>query len=303
MGCFGSNTSFADIKHATLKNGETLSYREQMPKSPPTDKSGEKVLIFIHATMCSAQMLVTGGLLDKLAEALPHYRIIAPDLRGNGHSTYNKKITKLDDFADDIKEFTEELKIEKYVLLGTCLGGFVSHRVAMNNPKVEALIVVGGLLHLGGAHMMDMHPKDIEDAANLGHYKHIQPHITKNEKEEVKKACEGFHAKTWTTSTRFPELLDEIMLSRNLKEVFYGEAIANTSSEDNGKVKGSGDVSKITCKTLIIHGKDDKAIPIAHAEKFQKAVKGSTLVALDAAHFTWYDKLDETVAPIKEFLK
>jgi len=239
----------------------------------------------------------------KLAEALPNYRIIAPDMRGNGHSTYIKPITTLEDLAEDIKQFADELKLEKYVILGTCLGGYVAHVVAMNNPKVEALITVGGLLHLGGAHMMNMHPKDIEDAVNLGHYQYIQPLINKNDKESVKGALEGFHAKTWTSSSRFSELLDEIMLSRNLLEVFYGEAIANTSNEDNGKVKGNGNVSKITCRTLIIHGKGDLAVPIGHAEKFHAAVKGSTFVPLDAAHFTWYDRLDETVAPIKEFLQ
>jgi len=292
-------SSFNDLKYNTLSNGETIAYREQSPSSG----SGDKVLIFLHATMCSSQMLDTGGLLEKIKSALPTYRIIAVDLRGNGHSSYKNKISKLEDFAGDVKELLANLKINKYTIFATCLGGFVSHVVAMNNQNIENLIICGGLLHLGGAHMFhDHYPTSYEDTVNTGHYKYVQGWINNNDREGLRQGSEGFHAKTWTTSSGFDKLLDEMFLSRNLKEVFYGEAICNTSNENNGKVAGSGDVSKISCRTLIIHGEGDLTVPVAHARNLHNVIKGSKLVVLDAAHFTWYDKLDETVNALKDFL-
>ena len=45
------------------------------------------------------------------------YHIYALDLRGFGQSTYNQSIDSLQDFAEDVKLFIDELKLEKFSLM------------------------------------------------------------------------------------------------------------------------------------------------------------------------------------------
>jgi pimeloyl-ACP methyl ester carboxylesterase len=226
-------------------------------------------------------------------------------MRGNGHSSYNNKIKKFDVLVVDMRLFVDKLNLKKYVLIRTCLGGFVSHLMAINNHKIEALIFIGALLHHGGVHMFaDYYPKNLEDTKNTTHFKYANPAMENRDWDKFKHVLESFHAKTWVTSYKFNELLEDMYLCKILKEVFYGEAIANTSSRNNGKVDGTGEVNKITVRTLVIHGGKDVSVPFKHAIDFCVTVKSSKLVILkECAHFTWYHNLSGTVNPIVEFLK
>ena len=69
--------------------------------------------------------------------------IYALDLRGFGQSTYNQSIDSLQDFADDVKLFIDELKLEKFSLMGWSMGGGVAMQFTANHPTfVEKLILV-----------------------------------------------------------------------------------------------------------------------------------------------------------------
>ena len=49
--------------------------------------------------------------IEKLQD---QYHIYALDLRGFGQSTYNKAIDSIQDFAEDVKLFIDQLKLEKF---------------------------------------------------------------------------------------------------------------------------------------------------------------------------------------------
>ena len=297
----GSN--FNDLKHATLNNGETLAYREQSPAD--SSKPGETIL-FLHATLCSSTQLNTGGLLDKLTETYPHARFVAPDLRGQGHSTYNKKIESNADLADDLKLFLDVLKIEKVSLIGTCLGGYVSGIFASRYPEyLNCVIFIGALSMLGGNHMFsdETFPKTTQDIDKFPHFMYMNPCLEKKDKVSIRPMLDGFHAKNWVSAKNFDLLLDDIILCQNLREVFYGEAHGNYSSVNNGRVEGSREVEKITTRALIIHGVEDKTIPIDHARQMAKAIKGCVINEMPGAdHFTWHDDLEGTINHIKAFI-
>jgi pimeloyl-ACP methyl ester carboxylesterase len=81
----------------------------------------------------------------------------------------------------------------------------------------------------------------------------------------------GFHPKTMVPSHNWKKkLLPDINLCKNLKAIFWGEAIGNFSSVNNGMVEGSREVEKIKTRTMIIHGVEDATIPISHAEQMAK---------------------------------
>ena len=65
----------------------------------------------------------------------PFARVIAPCLRGSGYSSYNKKITSINDFASDLKLFMNEYaKSSSFYILGHQLGGSIAEKIALLMP-------------------------------------------------------------------------------------------------------------------------------------------------------------------------
>lgn len=121
----------ATMEFVSLSNGETIAYQE-------VGRRNTDILVLIHGNMTSSQHwdLVIEKLQDQ-------YHIYALDLRGFGQSTYNQSIDSLQDFADDVKLFIDELKLEKFSLMGWSMGGGVAMQFTANHPTfVEKLILV-----------------------------------------------------------------------------------------------------------------------------------------------------------------
>jgi len=61
-------------------------------------------------------------------------------------------------------------------------------------------------------------------------------------------------------------------------------------------------ITKVQCPTLIIWGKDDNLIPVDHASRFQRDIKGSQVLVFDTCgHCAMIERPDETAAAIKKF--
>ena len=116
-------------KYAPLSNNETYAYREA--------GTSDNILLLVHGTLASSyyfEPLLTTFSKD--------YRVIAPDLRGYGHTTNNRTSESIDDLVEDIKLFVDHLKIEKFALLGWSLGGGLSMKFAARYPSyVKKLIL------------------------------------------------------------------------------------------------------------------------------------------------------------------
>ena len=124
----------ANIKKVELPNGETYAYRE-------AGDNTKKTLLMIHGNASSSYWLQF--LFPYLAN---DYRIVAPDLRGYGYSTYNKPITTLDDFADDLKFFCDALGLKDFALFGWSMGGGISMKFAAKYPEyVDRLVLHNSL--------------------------------------------------------------------------------------------------------------------------------------------------------------
>ncbi|CAG9621978.1 alpha/beta fold hydrolase [Sutcliffiella rhizosphaerae] len=79
--------------------------------------------------------------LEELSEK---NRVIAIDLRGHGHSAVAEDEFTVDEMADDVKKLLDSLEIERSVVLGHSLGGYVALALAENEPNLIAGL---GLIH------------------------------------------------------------------------------------------------------------------------------------------------------------
>src|SRR6185437_15275426 len=54
------------------------------------------------------------------------FRVVTPDLPGFGDSKPDTTVTSIDDYADKLYSFLKQLGIDKCILIGHSLGGYVT---------------------------------------------------------------------------------------------------------------------------------------------------------------------------------
>lgn len=80
-----------------------------------------------------------------------HYRVIAPDTRGHGHTPRGTAPFTLDQFAEDLKGFLDGMDIGRCHLLGFSDGGNIALLFTLKYPEyVEKLVVNGANLFPAG---------------------------------------------------------------------------------------------------------------------------------------------------------
>ncbi|RWZ52342.1 alpha/beta hydrolase [Halobacillus fulvus] len=73
------------------------------------------------------------------------YRMVFPDLSGNGDSQVVSKSPDISFYAREINELLDHLQLEQVILVGYSCGGMVAQEVALTYPeRVKALILCGG---------------------------------------------------------------------------------------------------------------------------------------------------------------
>ncbi len=210
--------------------------------------SGETIIL-LHGLMGAVSNFKT------TIEDLPKhgYRVILPML-----PLYTLPIlkTNVKQLAKFITNFTNDLNISKFSILGNSLGGHIGLILALKNPdKVDKLILSGssGLYEntLGGAF-----PK-------RGDYNYI-----KNKTEEV-----FFDPKTATK-----ELVDEVFeIVNNREKVLRVLMMAKSAMRHNMKEE----LPNILQKTCIIWGKNDKITPPKVGLEFHNDIPNSDLFWID----------------------
>ena len=107
MRCIGNNNNI------TINN-LTVSYSDHGPDDAP-------VIIFIHGFPLNKSMW------NIQVEALKeNYRVIAYDIRGHGNSDPGIDEFFIELFVIDLLRLMEKLKIEKSILCGLSLGGYIA---------------------------------------------------------------------------------------------------------------------------------------------------------------------------------
>jgi pimeloyl-ACP methyl ester carboxylesterase len=104
---------------------------------------GEPVVL-IHGLDSSADInWRLPGTIKMLAES---YQVIAPDLRGHGHSGKPEKESDYGlEMVEDITRLLDHLKIERAHIVGYSLGGMIAVKFAVLHPRRVKSVVLGGM--------------------------------------------------------------------------------------------------------------------------------------------------------------
>lgn len=110
------------------------------------EKGEGQPLILLHGNGESSDYFIHQ--IDKLSE---HFRVIAFDTRGHGRTPRGSKEFTIKQFAEDLYDFMDRLKIKKASLLGFSDGANIALQFTLKYPKrVEKLILNGGNINPSG---------------------------------------------------------------------------------------------------------------------------------------------------------
>jgi pimeloyl-ACP methyl ester carboxylesterase len=131
------------VQHKTATvEGVRVFYREAGPLDAP-------VIVLLHGFPSSSRMF--GALFPLLSS---RFRLIAPDFPGFGHSDAPSPADfayTFDQLADCVRQFLDQLKVNRYALYLQDYGGPIGFRLAIQNPeRVTALIIQNAVAHVEG---------------------------------------------------------------------------------------------------------------------------------------------------------
>ncbi len=222
-----------------------------------------KSIVLLHGWGQNVEMM------DMLGKPfMKKFRIINIDLPGFGKSEEPKTIWSLEDYVLMVYELLKKLNIEKPILIGHSFGGRVSIKYA-GTYEVDRVVLLGSPFRPSGK-------------------KSFKTKVLKAlKKVPIVKNLESW-AKTKLGSRDY----------RNASEVMRGVLVKAINEDLTEYAK------KIKAPVLIIFGDNDTEVPISEAETLEKLINNAGLVVYPGCtHYAYLERLNQTIAVLKEFFK
>ena len=274
-----------------LKNGETIAYREA--------GKGDKTILLIHGNMSSSVHW------QPLMEALEgEYRMVAPDMRGFGDSSYHKPFDSLRELADDMREVSEQLGLKEFTAIGWSTGGGVVLEMAADMPGImNKAILLDSVPPTG----YPMYKKDAQGRPILSEPLQTKEDVS-TDPVQVAPVLAAYaagnrdmlrfiwNASIYNMNQPSPEdyelYLDAIFRQRNLVDIDYSLMTFNMTDAPTQFAPGSGRLKDIKCPVVLLHGEKDLVVPLAWAQAAQAQIEGSRLITFpEAGHSVLTDDL------------
>jgi haloalkane dehalogenase len=262
------------------QRGAALAYREAGPANAP---GGDPVLL-VHGFPQSSRMWAP--LMDALADA--GRRSIAPDLYGLGDSGGDAPTT-FEGNLEAFSRFADELELGPVALVVHDWGGFIGLAWACEHPaRVSALVI-----------------------SNTGFFADGRWHgmaeaIRGEQGEQIVAALDraGFEALLRTSGG-----FDDGDLDAYWAPFADGRGQRATldfyRSMDFAKLEPyQGGLAELGVPTLLLWGAEDEFAPLAAAQRFEREIPGSRLVAVEGAgHFVFDQQPQRCVDEVVGFME
>jgi 3-oxoadipate enol-lactonase len=256
-------------------NNQTVSYIDEGPFNAPT-------IIFIHGFPLNKAMWN-----KQIGVLKENYRVIAYDIRGHGNSDAGDYDFSIELFVNDLLSLMDALKIDKTILCGFSMGGYIALNAIENFPeRFNALL-------LSDTNCTD----DIPEA-----------------KEKRMKAIESIKGKGLEqyAGESLKKLFAPISFSKHIEEItIVKEMIMETSKQSLYKTLHALAERKETCTklheikvpVLIMVGKEDEITPPAAAQLMHEKIKNSLLRIIEhAGHLSNMENSREFNDQLKKFV-
>ncbi|WP_270179727.1 intracellular short-chain-length polyhydroxyalkanoate depolymerase [Alkalihalobacillus sp. CinArs1] len=292
------------VQKVSLPNGEVMGYRKR--------DGGEKTILLVHGNMTSSKHW------DLFFETFPaSYTLIAIDMRGFGESSYNNRVEGIEDFAQDLKFFVDELGLNDFTMIGWSTGGAVCMQFEAQYPGYCDKIVLISSASTRGYPFFGTHSDGTPDPnQRLKTVDDIEkdPMRTIPIQQAYDTGNRALLKTIWNSliythnqpeEKRYEAYVDDMMTQRNLADVYHALNTFNISSVTNGLTEGTNQAKLIRIPVLVLRGERDLVISKEMTEEIVEDLgTNTTFKELSASgHSPFIDDCDQLTTIITDFLE
>ena len=236
-------------------NKLAVSYNDYGPENAP-------VIIFIHGFPFNKSMWD-----DQMDVLKDNYRVIAYDIRGHGNSDPGIDDFSIELFVNDLFRLMEKLEIEKSILCGLSLGGYIALNAVLKDPdRFDGLILndtqcIADTLEI----------KENRCTAII----RIMKNGVEQYADEIIKNL--FASETFTKKNNVVAAVKEMIIGTPK------QSLCNTLHALAERKDTCNQLPEINIPVLIMVGKEDKITPIAAAQEMHEKIHGSILKVIQHA--------------------
>lgn len=273
-----TETKRPEIGSTVVANGIKTNYLE--------DGKGAAV-VFVHGsgpgvTAYANWRLVMPGLAR-------HYRTLAPDMVGFGYTDRPAGVTyNVQTWADQAIGFMDALDIQTATIVGNSFGGGIALRMATQHPeRIEKLVLMGSM----GVSF------PITDG--LDRVWGYQPSV-----ENMKAMLSIFaYSPELRNDDDLARVRYEASIQPGFQEAFSSMFPAPRQSSVEAMATPDDELRKIDKETLIVHGRDDKVIPLENSYRLLQLIDRSQLHVFGrCGHWTQIERADDFVRLVDDFV-
>lgn len=235
------------------------------PSAPP--------VLYLHGTFLGNMWL------DFHLALARHFHVFAPDIPGFGLSERPDWMRDMSDYVLYLRDLLDALGLEKAALVGHSLGGWMAAELAVWYPeRVDKLVLANAVgIRVKGSPIGDL--------------------FAMNAQEMMMASFDDFSA----AAPLVPAEVNVDFLVGQYRQLTTLASLAWNPSYDP---KLERRLERIRCPTLIVWGENDRLVPPAYAQAFQRAIPGSEVVMLrGTGHMPMFEKPQEWSEVVSDFLR
>ena len=256
-------------------DGEVLNYSDT--------SSGNEVLVFIHGYPFDQSIWK-----EQVIALSEQARIIAYDVRGYGSSSKGKEKFSIDLFADDLIFLLDSLQVNKVIVCGLSMGGYIAlNLVKRYTDRVKGLVLYDTQCYADNAIAKAKRYENIALIRNGGKQKYL---------EDMCKIL--FSPVTFQQNGEIIKITLDLMLKAT-DEVLIQTLEAMAEREETCSI-----LSAIKIPAMVLCGEHDILTPPEKSEYMQQQIPGSVLhVIANSGHLAHLENKDAFNQHLNSFLK
>ena len=243
----------------TSVNNHNISFDDEGPDEAP-------VIILIHGFPFNKSMW------NKQVEVLiENYRVISYDIRGHGKSDAGTDDFSIELFADDLIGLMDFLNIQRAMVCGLSMGGYIALSAIKNYPRrFNGLILCDTTCTADTPETKEKRRIAVENIEKYG--------VEQYANENIKNL---FALETFITSKEKTIVIKEMIMKTSV------QSLSATLLALAARSETCSNLTKINIPVLILVGKEDKITPPSAARFMHKNIQGSKLHIIEhAAHLS-----------------
>ena len=201
-----------------------------------------------------------------LSEIMRHNTLLRYDQRGSGLSDWNVSDFSFERTVKDFEELVDAAGLEKFSILGGCQGAAVGIAFAVRHPERVTKLVINGTFANGWP------------APGPGAQEHLEAMLTLI-RSGWGRDNPAFR-QLWTTLFRPDADSTEASWLNELQRVSSSPENAARMIAEFPEIRILDMLPKISCPTLVLHSRDDGAVPVQEGRLIAARIRGSRFVEL-----------------------